>query len=290
MFVTETDYSLALYGIESGVERMRSFHETVTAWLRGIGLSPDQVLIGRPGQGDIAGDLSYVTSALDGAGFAGVESEEITVSPEDSKATTTQFVVNATCSDGRYAVVAVRGTVANYTNGRLVSLAQGLIEALSPSYGFGHHMALFLEPQLYALGKIPRLFQAFQPPEDEEDEEPEDDPADVRDISRALIEDPDKSLEQIVQWGKMAMPMELYRKGILRDFYPWNFLNKAQRSASVEGVTLEEWIKADRSRGKIGPAPCDLAFWAIEPNRIDEIKPVLKRNKVIFDYRDFVHS
>ena len=58
----------------------------------------------------------------------------------------------------------------------------------------------------------------------------------------------------------------------------------------MEGVTLEQWIKADRSRGMIGPAPCDLAFWAIEPNRIDEIKPVLKRNKVIFDYRDFVHS
>ena len=71
------------------------------------------------------------------------------------------------------------------------------------------------------------------------------------------------------------------------DFYPWNFLNKAQRSASVERVTLEEWIKADRSRGKIGPAPRDLAFWAIEPDRIDEIKPVLMRNKVLFDYRDF---
>jgi hypothetical protein len=257
---------------------MRSFHETVTAWLRGIGLSPDQVLIGRPCLGDISGDLASVTSALDGAGFTGIESEEITVSPEDSEATTTQFVVNATYSDGRYAVVAVRGTVANYTNGRLVSLAQGLIEALSPSYGFGHHMALFLEPQLYALGKIPRLFQMFQPPEDEEGDEPEDDPADVRDISRAMIEDPDQSLEQIVQWGKMAMPMELYRKGILRDFYPWNFLNKAQRSALVEGVTLEQWIEADRSRGKIGPAPCDLAFWAIEPDRVDEIKPVLKRN------------
>ncbi len=149
MNVTETDYSLAFYGIESGVERMRSFHETVTAWLRGIGLSPDQVLIGRPGLGDISGDLASVTSALAGAGFTGVESEEITVSPEDSEATTTQFVVNATCSNGRYAVVAVRGTVANYTNGRLVSLAQGLIEARSPSYGFGHHMALFLDPQLY---------------------------------------------------------------------------------------------------------------------------------------------
>ncbi len=260
----------------------------MTAWLRGIGLSPDQVVIGRPGLVDISGDLAHVTSALAEAGFTGVESEEITVSPEDSE--DTQFVVNATCSDGRYAVVAVRGTVANYTNGRLVSLAQGLIEALCPSYGFAHHMGLFLDPQLYALGKIPRLFQMFQPPEDEEDEEDEDDPADVRDISRALIEDSDKGLEQIVQWGKMAMPMELYRRGILRDFYPWNFLNKAQRSAIVEGVTLEEWIKADRSRGKIGPAPCDLAFWAIEPDRVDEIKPVLQRNKIIFDYRDFVHS
>ena len=290
MNVTATDYSLAFYGIKSGVEGMRAFHETVTAWLRVIGLSPDQVVIGRPGQGDIAGDLAHVTSALAEAGFTGVESEEITVSPEDSEATTTQFVVNATCSDGRYAVVAVRGTVANYTNGRLVSLAQGLIEALSPSYGFGHHMGLFLDPQLYALGKIPRLFQMFQPPEDEEDEEDEDDPGDVRDISRALIEDSDKGLEQIVQWGKMAMPMELYRKGILRDFYPWNFLNKAQQSAPIEGVTLEQWIKADRSRGKIGPAPCDLAFWAIEPDRVDEIKALLKRNKLIFDYRDFERS
>jgi hypothetical protein len=287
---TETDYSLVFYGIESGVERLRSFHETVTAWLREIGLSPDDVLIGRPGQGDIAGDLAHVTSALAGAGFTGVESVEITVSPEDGKATTTEFVVNATCSDGRYAIVAVRGTVANYTNGRLVSLAQKLIEALSPSYGFGHHMALFLEPQLYALGKTPTLFQMFQPREDEEDDESEDDPADVRDISRALIEDPDMSLEQIVQWGKMAMPMELYRKGVLRDVYPWNFLNKPQRSAPMEGVTLEEWIKADRSRGKIGPIPCDLAFWAIEPDRIDEIRPLLERNKVIFDFRDFERS
>ena len=49
MNVTETDYSLAFYGIESGVERHATFHETVTAWLRGIGLGPDQVLIGRPG-------------------------------------------------------------------------------------------------------------------------------------------------------------------------------------------------------------------------------------------------
>jgi hypothetical protein len=290
MIVTDTDYSLAFYGIKSGVECMRSFHETMTAWLRGIGLSPDQVLIGRPGQGDITGDLAYVTSALAEAGFTGVESEEITVSPDGSDPSNPRFVVNATCLNGRYAVVAVQGTVANYTNGRLASLAEGLIKALSPSYGFGHHMALFLDPQLYALGKIPRLFQMFLPPEDEEDEEAEDDPADMRDIPRAMIEDSDKALEQIVQWGKMAMPMELYRKGILRDFYPWNFLNKAQRSASVEGVTLEQWIKADRFRGMIWAAPCDLAFWAIEPNRVDEIKAVLKRNKVIFDYRDFVHS
>src|SRR5262249_46565870 len=148
-----------------------------------------------------------------------------------------------------------------------------------------HHMALFLEPQLYALGKVPRMLQMFQPPEDEEDEEDEDEP--LRDVFEEVRRDPDESLEQIVQWGKMAMPKELYRKGLIRDIYPWNFLNKAQRSAPVEGATLEEWINADRSRGKIGPAPCDLSVWGIEPNRIDEIRPVLKQNKVIFDYRDF---
>ena len=65
---------------------------------------------------------------------------------------------------------------------------------------------------------------------------------------------------------------------------------QAQQSAPVEGVPLEQWIKADRSRGKIGPISSDLAFWELEPDPIDEIRPLLKRNKVIFDYRDFVHS
>ena len=108
--------------------------ETVTAWLCGIDLIP--VRSDRsPGLGDISGDLATLTSALDGAGFTGGGSEEITVSSEDSEATTTQFVVNTTCLNGRYAVVAVRGTVTTTRTDGWCRLP-GAHRALSASYGF----------------------------------------------------------------------------------------------------------------------------------------------------------
>ena len=270
-----TDFSLAFYGIESGDARMRSFHETMTSWLQVLGLDSVQIMIGRPGLGDVAGDLVSVSSALGRDGFIGVESVEIIVAPENQKGTATNYLVHATCSYGRYAVVSLRGSVASSAGDGLMALAEGLVAALRPSYAVSFLMALSFDPMSYTMGFLPHLLIAFQAPEDEEGDDDD------------VAQDPDQAQEQLVKWGEMAMPLELYKKGVLRDLYNWNFLNKAQRSALVEGVPLELWIKADSSRGRIRPSSNDLSLWTLSSSRIDVIRPVLLRNKVIFDYREF---
>ena len=42
---------------------------------------------------------------------------------------------------------------------------------------------------------------------------------------------------------------QVYRKGILRDVYPWNFLTRPHLKKKVDGVPLEQWIRQNARRG-----------------------------------------
>ena len=44
--------------------------------------------------------------------------------------------------------------------------------------------------------------------------------------------------------GDIAMKKELYREGIIREVYPYNFLNNVNLAQRIDDRTLEEWIRA----------------------------------------------
>ena len=220
---TETDYSLAFYGIESGVERMRSFHETVTAGLRGIVLSPSQVLIGRPGLGGHLGysclrDVGSRLSRFHGGRQCGDHRSRSTGGYHNS--------VRCERADVRMDVTRLWRCAGRSQTTRTDGwclLAQGLIETLSPSlWLWSSHGLVSRSPVVCAVLDYPDCFRRFSRLKMRRTTSPKTTPR-ICGTSPRLIEDPDKSLEQIVQWGKMAMPMELYRKGILRVLLPLEF-------------------------------------------------------------------
>ena len=81
---------------------------------------------------------------------------------------------------------------------------------------------------------------------------------------------------------------KVYVRGVLGDIYPWNFLNAAERSVLVGDIRLEEWIRQDEVRGRIGPVTKELSLWQVDEANREGILRELKPFRIIFDYHDYL--
>ena len=78
------------------------------------------------------------------------------------------------------------------------------------------------------------------------------------------------------------MEEELYRKGLLRDVYLYNFLTEPQLSRFVAGGTLQQWIQQDTSRGQFAAFHGNVWLWSVDGLAIPELREILRREGVIF--------
>lgn len=60
-----------------------------------------------------------------------------------------------------------------------------------------------------------------------------------------------QELLNVPRWLDMGMRLGVWRQGVLRDVYPWNFLTAPQLAAKVEGCSLRAWISQDVRRGTL---------------------------------------
>ena len=113
--------------------------------------------------------------------------------------------------------VVARSSVATLSATSLLPVARELAAILKPAYGIGYTRAHRLDPEFYAIGMN----------------------VDRDDLT------PDELAEQdwIGTWGETLFTDQVYRKGILRDVYRWNFLTRPHLKKKVGGVPLDRWIR-----------------------------------------------
>jgi hypothetical protein len=83
------------------------------------------------------------------------------------------------------------------------------------------------------------------------------------------------------------MVKQVFREGLLRDVYPWNFLTLPQLTRQVRGIALEQWIQRDARRGKLGLLCDGVSLWEVAEANIPEIRQELRQAHVIFDWRKY---
>ncbi len=74
---------------------------------------------------------------------------------------------------------------------------------------------------------------------------------------------------------------------ILRNIYTMNFLTKPYLDLRVHDKTLEQWIKADTSRGTLEKINDKVTLWSPPDENISAIREELFRAGIVFYYKFF---
>jgi len=255
-------FVLAFYGLNPAPAAAAGFFQAVSQWFTALGHIPDKLGVKGSGYGGKLGDFRRTSAKLDRNGFDSVEAFDIHCSKPNAVIASFDFFASATFTrggdGGGCAAVAVPANSAQKMAWRPV--ANTIVRAALPAYGIGYTRALKLGPIKYALG----LCQGLD---------------DV--LTGELYE----QARHISRWSDVGMSNQVYRQGLLRDVYPFNFLTSSQLTAPCNGVTLEQWIRGDDKRGTLTAFEEDVWLWAIDESLIQHCHDQLWSAGAIFDWR-----
>lgn len=256
--------AVVFYGISPEARAAEIFYRTAVEWFASLGHAPDKVSITGPGHSGKLGSFSRGNAKLHKTGFNGIVNFEVNSSTPNA-VTGHDYFLTATydsADKGMFADVVARSSLANLSHTSMLPLARTLAQVLKPAYGIGFTREHRLGPELYAVGIC---YGGDDVPTGEAYEE-------ARNISR---------------WCDMGMVKQVYREGLLRDVYPWNFLTQPQLTKPVGGVPLERWIQQSMERGKIGPLCDGVVLWEVAEAHLPAVRLALYKAGVIFDWRKY---
>jgi len=235
-------------------------YDNIVEWFRILGQPPDRLGVAGKGFSGEARTFSRINSQLQKKGFDHVESFSLTTLTPGGTIPVCEWSVTAEiASYFSYSLFAARSSLLTSFDQSMLPLAQKAIKELKPNYGIGYRRDIQQGPVFYALG----VLQGLPFSEDEEEG------------------------FRIARWGN-AMKDELYRKGILRGVYPWNFLTKSQLKRKVENKSLDKWIQSDPERGTLSPFAGDMSLWELDEKQIAHVRPVMKEAGLLFEYRVYM--
>jgi hypothetical protein len=259
-------FVLAFYGIQASTGATEGFFHCVVQWMTSLGHAPDKLGIsGAECTGKLR-EYRRGLAALEKSGFSQVDSFSVHASLPSARISLTQYSTAASFSRsaaaaGFYAVVAVPSTFASKAN--WLSIVKQIVGHVRPAYGIGFERPLALGPIFYALGICCGGDPA--PTGDAYDE--------ARNISR---------------WSNLGMVRQVYRQGLLRDIFPWNFLTKPQLDKEIGGMPLAKWIQKDGGRGRLDVLCDDVWLWEVDPSQQAAKRKELQRAGTIFDWRKYL--
>ena len=261
----DSRFVIAYYGFSLSIEDIESCYRTVVDWFTRLGFIPNQLGVGRHGRGaGRMGEFSRANQTLLRKGFADVVSFDMNAGLPNASVPGLDFYASSIFhnQDGSGYFVASVPTESVPKMERL-RVSKEIATILSPSYGIGFERELKHGPIWYALGVNVDPGSAHFKEEHEE----------RRSISR---------------WGDLGMVREVYRDGLLRDIYEWNFLSKDQLSRPVGSVTFKSWILENRTRGVLSHLTKTISLWEVEESRIPDLRCILHDAGAIFDWRKFI--
>ncbi len=248
----------AFYGFEIGAAQVAEWYETVLQWFDKNGCPPER--IGVHGEGFSGKLVSFVgpNARLRKSGFERIDSIEIQSKPPDDAPKAVDGRMSADLSmRSNYAVVCADSSIVSFET--IFDVVHPIVKYLKPCYGICYQRERRLGPSFYALGINYGTHHIFSGPIYEEG---------VR----------------ISSWIN-GMSQQVYRQGLLRDVYLYNFLTHAQLSRSVEGSSLQKWIQSNPGHGTLTRFEGEVWLWCVEEDQISELRDVLRTQGAIFNLK-----
>lgn len=250
--------SLAFYGINTDVDLLQDFYFRTAEFFEAVCYAPDRLAVFGPGHTSKVGNFERINCRLEKAGFATVEGFEMYVSSQ-SKLASAGSIAECLCRTTNDSCAVICVPASKLIIAELFRFSNQILSRLNPEYGIGYLRDGAKGPAFYAIGMGV-----------ESDEETEDE--DV--------------LDNIFAWGQIGMSQQLYRQGLVRDVYTWNYLAPVHLNRRIESMTLENWIQSAPDRGTLRKI-CEHAIWEVPPSKIPKIRTALSKAKLRFDHRDW---
>jgi hypothetical protein len=128
-------------------------------------------------------------------------------------------------------------------------IAQALAKEVTLKYGIGYNRDFKFGPDLYAHGLVAGLGYSS------------------KDIEQA---------DRISTWMHERSRENRHLRGYLRDVYPLNIISSCHLTRDVKGISLEQWINEDPSRGHIAQLSDDAWLWKIPEHHLAEVHTELQ--------------
>ncbi len=154
---------------------------------------------------------------------------------------------------------------------QFISLVRQLTNFVEPPYGYAYQRAYSKGPEYYAYDLAFGLDDRL--PEDKDEK------------NRMLLWHLER-LDMVVQ-KKPAQYRHL--RGLFRDVFPLNFISLVHLAQAVEGVPLEAWIRADRSRGTLVSISTNLWSWELPDNSLVRVRDTLQRASLLIERPNLAH-
>jgi len=258
--------ALAFYGIRPNPKAAEAFYRAMVEWFHQLGYPPTMAGVGGPGFGDRMGSFRGANAKLQKRGFRKVRSFDLEATfPDDPRSDRRDYHVAAHYNaerDSLSADVIARSSLATLSAKSLLPIARAMVRELKPDYGFGFTREYQWEPAFYVLGINTEYY--------------------ANGSFHQAVEDDDEA-GQNAEWSLTGMSEQVYRKGILRDIYRWNFLTRPQLKRRVGKSTLERWIRQDPRRGALGAFEGNMVLWEVNKRNIPGIRTALRQAGAILE-------
>jgi hypothetical protein len=257
---------LALYGIQNDPVTAAEFYTAIVQWCADLGHIPNKSLVHGDGFSGKCISFNHNNAKLANQGFALVSDFEIFAIPDNAKNPMFEYLIDiiyAPDSSGSCLVLAVNSEIACITDSLHSSIVDLVIRTLNPAYGIGYLRELGKGPSLYAVG----IGQG----------------KDAEEYSG----DAYREGVRHAHWGYTAMKEQIYREGIIRDVYPWNLLTKLHLEASINGISLYDWIKSDNC-GTLRKVNDECWIWEIKESNVAQVRSVLWDAGIIFNQSHYL--
>jgi len=263
MEISEECTAIVFYGVDLTTEAVGCVYDAVVGWYKALGHPPDKAAIRGPGHSGKFTSFEHADSKIRRNGIDGVTDFELYALMENAKLVASDYLLAAVCSKKHsYMYVVARSSIAPLSGPAILPLTKQMAGCRSPEYGIGYTRDHHLGPCTYAVG-----------------------------ISEGLglggTGTPQREEALRISFWMRAMGDRLWRQGVLRGIYPWNFLNTAQLGMPIDGISLRQWIERDPHRGKLEPLNDGSFLWEIEVADLPSVRQVLQKAEIIFDWRKY---
>lgn len=259
--LTTESHVLAFYGIQESLRCLKPVYEAVLNWLQTHDCPPNR--LGVHGKGFSGKLVSFrrTDSRLQKLGFRDIEGISIASAPPEYDSQAIDGRMSADMSiRNEYTILAMDASIGDIE--AMWDIARVVVARLGPCYGIGYTLERRKGPVFYALGLNYN-----------------------RSGDKIVTCGPEYEEEVRISSWTDGMDQRVYREGLLRDVYPWNFLTTPHLTRRVADVSLRTWIEKDSKRGRLSPFEGETSLWSVDEAAIPVLRSELRNAGVIFDAR-----